>query len=393
MPLVDVLEPVVQPYAWGSTVVLAEIQGRPSPSPGPEAELWVGAHPAGPSVLRRDQGPTTLDAIIAADPLGELGAASLRRFGSRLPFLLKILAAEQALSIQVHPDQAQAEAGFHAENARGTPIDSPERNYVDDWPKPELLCALTPFEALAGFRPAGEAADLLDALDLPELVSLSHDLRTESDRRTALSRILNWPAPDRSRLLERVVAACSRLTGEFEPAAAAAVRVAVDHPGDMGILASLLLRHLTLEPGEALVMPAGGIHAYLHGVGIEVLANSDNVVRAGLTPKHVDIPELLRLVDPAVDVPRLRARELSPTVSVFDAGVPEFCLYRLDLTAEPTGLPGAGPRLVLCVEGEVVLEDESAPVKLPRGGAAFVPAADGPVTATGPAVLFAVTVG
>src|SRR5579875_2003889 len=165
----DLLDPVVQPYAWGSRHAIADIQGRPAPTSGPEAELWMGAHPSGPSGLERGHERTTLDRVIAAGPERELGPDSLARFGPQLPFLLKILAPEKALSIQVHPDRAQAQAGFAADNERGVPLGDRARNYVDDWPKPELLCAVTRFEALAGFRPAADAVALLDELAVPGL--------------------------------------------------------------------------------------------------------------------------------------------------------------------------------------------------------------------------------
>jgi mannose-6-phosphate isomerase len=387
--VVDLLEPVVQPYAWGSTVVLAEMLGRPSPSPGPEAELWVGAHPAGPAGLRRDNTHTTLEQVIAADPERELGPECVAHFGPRLPCLLKILAAEQALSIQVHPDQAQARAGFKAENERGVALTDPARNYVDDWPKPEALVALTPFEALAGFRPPAEAAQLFEALGLADLAPVAEGLRERGDLRHALGTVLRWPTTDRAALLDRAVAACGQLPEAFQAAGAAAMGIAADHPGDLAMLASLLLCHVVLQPGQALFMPAGGIHGYLRGVGVEVLANSDNVVRAGVTAKHVDVDELLTLVDPTVHVPLLPATALSPTVSVFDPGVSEFRLYRMELTAEPTTLPVAGPRLILSIDGDAVLADGTDSLKLGRGGAAFIPASDGPVRLTGCGVLYA----
>jgi mannose-6-phosphate isomerase len=385
----DLLEPVVQPYAWGSTVVLAEMLGRPSPSPGPEAELWVGAHPAGPAGLRRDSARTSLDQVIAADPERELGRACVSRFGPRLPFLLKILAAEQPLSIQVHPDQRQAQAGFRAENERGLALSDPARNYVDDWPKPEAIVAVTAFEALAGFRAPAEAAQLLAALELDELAAVAADLRERGDLRHTLGAVLRWPEVERTALLDRVVEACGQLSDAFRAAGAAALSIAADHPGDLGVVASLLLRHLVLQPGQALFMPAGGVHGYLRGVGVEVLANSDNVVRAGVTAKHVDVDELLRLVDPTVDVPLLSAASLSPAVTQFDAGVSEFRLYRLELGPEPITLPGEGPRLVLSIDGEAVLDHGTNALKLGRGGAAFVPASDGPVSLSGYGVLFA----
>jgi mannose-6-phosphate isomerase len=389
---VDLLEPVTQPYAWGSHTAIAELQGRPAPTASPEAELWMGAHPSAPSGVERDGTRTTLDAVIAADPAGELGAEIAARFGGRLPFLLKVLAAEQALSIQVHPSRQQAEAGYRAENERGLAPGDKSRNYVDDWPKPEILCALTPFEVLAGMRTGADAAALLRALAVRELVPLAAELVTDpAAPARALATILAWPAADRGALVGDVVAACERVAaggGEYAAACAAAVRLAGEHPGDLGIIASLLLRHAVLRPGEAVYLPAGGLHAYLHGTGVELLANSDNVVRAGLTAKHIDIPELLRLTDPTVAVPVIEPRAIGAGVSVYDSPAPEFRLYRAELGPGEVTLPGTCARVVLCVEGVGALRASSGSLKVAKGESCYLSAADGGVTASGPAVLF-----
>jgi mannose-6-phosphate isomerase len=401
MPEVDLLEPRVQPYAWGSRTAIARLQGRPAPTAGPEAELWMGAHPSAPSGVDRSGVRTTLDAVIAADPLDELGAASVALFGDRLPFLLKVLAAEKALSIQVHPSREQAEAGFRAENERGLPPGDKARNYVDDWPKPELLCALTPFEVLAGMRTAGDAARLLRALGVAELAPVTAMLESAAAGPEALASevltaalglVLTWPAVDRAALIDAVGAACGQLAAEAGPYAAActaAVRLAAEHPGDLGIVASLLLRHAELRPGQAIFMPANGLHSYLHGTGIEVLANSDNVVRAGLTGKHIDVPELLELTDPEVVVPVIEPRSLGGGVSVYDTPAPEFRLYRAEIPAAEIALPGDGPRIALCTEGTVTLRSAAGGrLKAGRGESCFLSAADGAATAAGPAAIF-----
>jgi len=380
----ELLQPVILPYAWGSRHGIAGLQGRPVPAPGPEAELWMGAHPSAPS----GAAGTTLDALVAADPDRELGPRCVARFGPRLPFLLKVLSAEQALSIQVHPSRAQAQAGLRA----GSP------SYVDDWPKPELLCALTPFELLAGLRPPSDAAALLRALAVPPLAPLAAGLDSAPAPEAlsrALAAILTWPDP--GALVAAVVPACARLAsaaGPYAAACAAAVREAARHPGDLGVVAMLLMRHTVLAPGQAVFLPAGGLHAYLQGTGIEVLANSDNVVRAGLTAKHVDVPELLRLLDPAVTVPVLSPAPLGDGVSRFDTPAPEFALYVADLAEAAVTLPAAGPRILLCTDGTATLRTGSGQsAKLPRGESCFVSAADGPLHATGPAHLFLATPG
>jgi mannose-6-phosphate isomerase len=416
----DVLRPVVRPYAWGSVDAIAELTGRPVPAPGPEAELWMGAHLGAPSGVDRDGVDVggrgmTLDEVIAADPDRELGRGCVARFGPRLPFLLKVLSAAQALSIQVHPSRAQAQVGFLAENERGLAPDDPARNYIDDWPKPELLCALTPFEVLAGLRPPADAARFLRALGVGPLAPLAAQLEAATSPQVladALATILSWPGPvdpaqpshaaqpsraARLALVGDVVAACARLAaggGPYSGAAAAVVRIAADHPGDLGVVASLLLRHAVLEPGQAVFLAAGGLHAYLKGTGIELLANSDNVIRAGLTGKHLDVPELLALLDPSVEVPILAPRTLTDGIAWFDTPAPEFRLYLVDLVGNTVPLPGEGPRILLCTEGSAVLRAESGQrAEIGRGGSCFVSAADGTVTCTGQAHLFVAATG
>jgi mannose-6-phosphate isomerase len=310
----------------------------------------MGAHPTAPSGvdrLPRSATPSappapsvTLDKLIAADPQGELGP-ECAAIGGRLPFLLKVLSAARALSIQVHPSRAQAEAGYADENARRVPRDAPDRNYVDDWPKPELLYALTPFEVAAGLRTPADASALLQALDVDELKPLATGL---TDLGAALETVLRWPEP--APLVAAVVAACQRLAdggGPYADACAAAVRVAAERPGDIGVVALLLMRHAVLQPGQAVFMPAGGLHAYLRGTGIELLANSDNVVRSGLTGKHIDVPELLKLLDPSVAVPVLTPHAVRDGITTFDTPAPEFRLYLINLPAPPTPPPAPVP--------------------------------------------------
>ena len=406
----DLLSPRIQPYPWGTRDAIADLQGRPVPAPGPEAELWMGAHPSAPSGV----GWTTLDRVIAAAPGRTLGAECAARFGGRLPFLLKVLSAAKALSIQVHPSCEQAEAGYAAENARGLAPGDPARNYVDDWPKPELLYALTPFEVAAGLRTPADAAALLHALAVDELKPLAAGLADavgEDALGAALATVLEWPEP--GPLVASVVAACQRLAGAGGPyadACAAAARVAAYHPGDIGVVGLLLMRYQVLQPGQAVFMPAGGLHAYLRGTGIELLANSDNVVRSGLTGKHIDVPELLRLLDPSVAVPVLTPRLAEPGITTFDTPAPEFRLYLVDLPGSPPlaaspapvpapaspalALPGAGPRILLCLDGACSLHAASGQeLDLTRGDSCFIPFADGPVHATGSARLALATPG
>lgn len=397
----DLLRNTVQPYAWGSPTAIPQLLGVDNPEGTPQAELWMGAHPTAPSRVIRAEHEISLDQVIAADPELELGAPTAERFGGRLPFLFKVLAARKALSIQLHPDRAQAEAGFAAEEARGVPRSARERVYVDDWPKPEILCALTPFEVLAGLRPAAQAAEILSQLEVDALATLSDELRADPKPATvarALATLLSWPQTDRAALVADVVEAATRLAesesesesaSEFQAAYDAVARMSQDHPGDIGLLCSLLMNHAVVQPGQALFMGAGGIHAYIRGTGVELMANSDNVIRAGLTPKHIDVPELVRVLDPEVAVPILTARQVAPGIEVFVTPVPEFQLRRMTADAAALTLPGDGaPRILLCVEGTATAVSGDQTLELRRGQSCYLSASDANVTLTGDATLY-----
>jgi mannose-6-phosphate isomerase len=388
------LDGVIRPYAWGSRTAIPELLGV-EPTDRPAAELWYGAHPDDPARV----GETTLDKLIAGDPVGMLGERVVAEFGPRLPFLLKVLAAETALSIQVHPNRAQAQAGFAAEDAAGVPRDAPNRNYRDDNHKPELLCALTEFDALCGFRPVARTLELFDALDVAELASYRSALAGPDGLRAAFTALLT--AEDLP--VDAVVAALPRLAGtEWADLGAALTRVAGDFPGDIGITVALLLNYVRLAPGEAIFLAAGNVHAYLHGLGVEILANSDNVLRCGLTPKHIDVPELLKITDftPLVE-PRWPDRGMDFGHS-FDVPVADFALHSAALDAyrqpgRPAGSCATGtagrPYLVLCTSGEVTVEVGGATTQLRPGRAAFVPARDALFTLTGTGETFLATVG
>ncbi|GAA2026485.1 mannose-6-phosphate isomerase, class I [Catenulispora yoronensis] len=385
-----------QHYAWGSPRAISDLLGR-EPSGQPEAELWMGAHPSAPSGI--DGGEATLLDFVSADPVGMLGPQIAARFQNRLPFLLKVLSAAKALSIQTHPTRAQAEAGYAAEQERGVAAGDPNRNYVDDWPKPEILMALTDFEALAGCRDAADAERVLAAvveLGVDELEPLRAELadRPRPDTVAAvIGKLLEWPADTRERLVADVVDAAGRgadKDGDLAADFAAVLQVARDFPGDIGLVAMLLMKRVVLKPGEAIFLEAGGLHAYLRGTGIELLANSDNVLRAGLTPKHIDVPELLRVMDASVPVPVRRGKALGAGVEEFDTPAPEFRLYHVVLDTKTTlraDLPGTGPRIVLALSGEVELRGTRGALTLTQGESAFVPAREGAVEVSGLAEL------
>jgi mannose-6-phosphate isomerase len=361
---VDRLSPVVFNDAWGSHVAIASLQGRDIPTELPESELWMGAHESGPSGTNR-AGGSHLAALIAADPEGELGAPCVERHGPRLPFLLKVLAPGRAISIQAHP------TGTQARELRATTGDEV---YVDDSAKPELLLAIAPFEVFVGMRAHTEVQQIAARLDVPRfsaLVAATAD--ADEPARALLAEVLATP-PDRvPDLVRQVVAACVRLgedTDEPGEAAAAVVDVAEMHPDDIGLVVLLLMHHWVLAPGEYVDVAAGVLHSYVRGLGIEVLANSDNVVRAGLTSKAVNVPELLRIVDPEAGGVAGRALTVAPGVERFESASDRFLLHRV---APGRELPGAGgPRIVFCLRGRVSLSTERETLVLEDAESAFL---------------------
>jgi mannose-6-phosphate isomerase len=378
LPGVIAIEGVVRDYAWGSATAIPELMGI-DPDGSPVAELWLGAHPDDPAPVPEHD--TTLDKLIHSDP-GVLGDTVISHFGPRLPFLVKLLAAGQALSIQVHPTIEQAQAGFDAEDDAGIPRDAPNRNYRDANHKPELICALTRFEALCGFRPVNRSLEIIDALGVAELGAVREKLAGRDGLRAAFVHLLTLadPAP----IVSAVVAAAGSVAPD-SPAAGAARAVtltASDFPGDVGVVLALLLNHVVLEPWEAIYLPAGNVHAYLRGLGVEIMANSDNVLRCGLTPKHVDVEELVKITD----FTELAEPRFAPGSSEFEVPVPDFALYAHDLDAAGgsivTGWPEK-PYLVLCTTGAARVEAGGDAVDLLPGQAAFVPARDTAFRITG----------
>lgn len=348
----------VRDYAWGSDTLVAEFLGT-APSGGPEAEVWLGAHPAWPA--RLDDG-TPLDAALAAAGAAQPG------------ILLKVLAAAHALSLQVHPSTAQAQAGFAAEEAAGVPLDASHRSYKDPRSKPELIVAVTPFEALSGFQPTERTLAVLDALAALDDRVVPYAARVRASTRDALAWLLGGGAEVEA-VVAGVVAAAPALACEHAAAADTVARLHADYPGDAGIATSLMLHRVSLAPGEGVFLPAGNLHAYLSGLGIELMEASDNVLRGGLTPKHVDRDELLRIVDATpVDDPMLhpvalqgatayRPRapfELRHVEGAHEAG-PAACA--IVLAAAPTVVEVAGERLELA-RGEAAFASSPDAVRL-----------------------------
>ncbi len=400
-------------YAWGSRTALARLCGREVPSAHPEAELWFGAHPADPAKILSDGESRSLLELLEADPTRELGSVA-PEFGGRLPFLLKILAAEEPLSLQAHPSAAQARYGFDRENHIRVPLDSPMRNYRDDSHKPELVVALDRFEALAGFRDPLHTVELLTALAVPELRQYTELLAAQPDAdglRTLFTTWITLPQAILATLLPKVLDGCVRYLKQADPAgsprqakefaaeAQTTLELAEAYPGDAGVLAALLLNRLTLEPGQGLFLAAGSLHAYLRGIGVEIMANSDNVLRGGLTPKHVDVPELLRVLDfEPLRLPIVEPEQTGPGAFRYRTPASEFALRRFELAADadPVEIPRGGPGIMLVTAGTVRLGQGGTSLPITAGSAAWISAADSDIRAAavdGPAQLFCACVG
>jgi mannose-6-phosphate isomerase len=395
------LDNTIRPYAWGSFTAIPHLLGV-APTEEPAAEMWIGAHPGAPSELRHAAGDlagSLLDAI-ADDPHTLLGDSVVAQFGPRLPFLLKLLAAASPLSIQAHPSRAQAIAGFGRENDAGIAIDAVERNYKDANHKPELLCALTDFYGLCGFREPADTARLLDLLAIPQLDAVAQAL-CDADIRTAVQEIWAVPKTSRGNLVARIVASSRRIVasgGEWAELCSWIVRIAETHPDDIGVVLALLLNLVHLRPGEAIFLAAGQIHAYLEGFGVEVMASSDNVLRCGLTAKHVAVEELMAVCTFTPASPG-RVTPVPTLDGQYEYPVPvgDFAFARLEITpASPFERRDRGPVIALCTAGRVTVAG-AGPIPedvldLAPGGAAFIANAT-PWSASGSGTLFVASVG
>lgn len=364
----------VQRYDWGSLVAIPQFMGA-TPEGDPVAEMWIGTHPLNPSVVVAEGDEQPL-----SEAVGEL------------PFMLKVLAAERPLSLQVHPSLSQAQFGFQLEEAAAVPIDAPERVYKDANHKPEMVYALTTFDSLIGFRPTAEILRVLSPLDAPLARQLAADLRADPGfagivRRLEYLLTSNVTADE----IDAVVKACQVLADhglDVKRAYLTAVELAEAFPNDVGVVISLLLNRMTLQPGEAAFLETGVIHAHLRGMCLEVMASSDNVLRAGLTNKHIDPQGLVACLDKGM----ARVARVTPDFQLGDAEVfspadVEFALAVLQVSpadAEGVELVMAGPTLLICTGGEVTVRNAAQQEEVLRRGESLVlTAADTSVTVHG----------
>jgi mannose-6-phosphate isomerase len=371
------MTPVLRHYAWGTTRDIPELLGLPLTG-APVAEAWWGAHVSAPSSAEVDGDMLALDQMIAADPIHCLGENAVQTWGPRLPFLLKMLAVDKPLSIQVHPTMAQAREGFASEQdaANGSP-----RVYLDPFHKPEMVFALTRMTVLVGVRDLDELLADLSLLGTAGAATLASALDSGNLSDYIVAAMAG--AADAATLAALEEAAADAPAGSSMAVAAATLQ---HFPGDPGALIALALNAVELAPGEGVFTGAGVLHSYQSGLGIEVMANSDNVVRAGLTPKHVDVPLLLRLADTR-PAPAARPQVAHSGAAVtLTAPADEFALT---MVTDGTVTVPAGPRIVVVVQGSATIEAGAESARLSRGQSVFLPHAAGPalVAVDGAAVV------
>lgn len=372
----------LQNYAWGSKTALTELYGIENPQGLPMAELWMGAHPKSPSTVEVNGEVRSLREVIDADKVAMLGKAVAERFGE-LPFLFKVLCADQPLSIQVHPSKAAAEQGFARENVAGIPLSAAERNYKDANHKPELVYALTPFQAMNGFRELHEIVSLLEPVAGAH-PQIAHFLENANEANLAklFATLLSLQDEAKSRAIGVLKSAINAREGEPWQTIKS---IAIDYPDDSGLFSPLLLNVITLQPGEAMFLFAETPHAYLKGVALEVMANSDNVLRAGLTPKFIDIPELLANLKfqakPAATLLTQPQRD-GETLN-FPIPVEDFAFAIHGLSAAPQALAQNSAALLFCIEGQAIIEKSGQQLVLKPGESCFVAANESPVNAAG----------
>ncbi len=382
MKHIHILKNPVQKYAWGSRTALHSLLDWPEPWEEPAAELWMGVHPKAPSKVEVDGDWRSLVDVIAADPISVLGNDVAKQFLNKLPFLFKVLAADRPLSIQVHPNMEQAREGFERENRNNIPFDAPNRSYKDASHKPECLCAVTRFEAMKGFRAPEDTLKLMDQVfsgtPMKELDPLRKDPNANGLKRFFTS-LLSMDRTRQAGVVNDSVLGAQRLAGE-DPAFHWLMELNREYPGDVGVLSPLFLNLVDLSPGEAIYVPAGELHAYLSGVGVEIMASSDNVLRGGLTPKHMDIPELLNVVNFTAN-PVIKQRPLADDdfERVYETPADEFQLSLIVLKDRErfTSRKKRSVEILICMEGEGLIEelDGGRALPLKKGMSIIVPSA------------------
>jgi mannose-6-phosphate isomerase len=398
------MQNTVQHYVWGSHTAIAEMMGSDAPTAHPEAEVWMGAHPKAPSKVWYEQRWQPLDQLIAQYPIEMLGPEVAKQFNNQLPYLFKLLAAGEPLSIQAHPDKRQAREGYRLENAKGIALDSPLRNYKDNHHKPECMCALTTFWGLCGFRSLADMMALIGPVWPAKFNYLLKSIEkyfNSGGLKQLFESLMRLGQPQRGQLVTSIVDR-ALIQRDKDPACDPAydwiVRLNRKYPGDTGVLSPLLLNVLKMEPGQAVYLPARQLHAYLEGFGIELMANSDNVLRGGLTPKHIDVAELIKILDFEPRIPKLlQPPDKMATEYAYDIPAEEFRLSAIQPAAQKpyTYQVSAGrPEIIICIDGQATIRSAKTggDTTIQQGQSVFVPAAIDGYTIKGQARLYKATV-
>ena len=376
----------IQKYEWGTTDFIAKLLQVEKNHDRPWAELWMSAHDKAPSFLPEID--KNLNTAIANNSQEFLGKEVASRYNHKLPYLLKVLSAEKPLSIQAHPNLEQAKKGFDRENQKGIKLTDFVRNYRDDNHKPELICALTEFHAMCGFRPPEEIINLFTQLRIISLLdnfTQFMDNPTPENWKIVFTEILNAPVEKKQQLLEKSIKNFHLLSDEFIRSWIS--KLLVIHPNDIGVISPLFLNTFILHPGEAIFLQAGVLHAYLAGAGIEIMANSDNVLRGGLTSKNVDVKELNSILQWKMEMPDIQTYNLNQEVISYRVPINEFCLKRVNLTGK-IKLNGGAPIMILVIEGETEVSCEGESQKLVQGESLFVTSEARELELSGKALMF-----
>jgi mannose-6-phosphate isomerase len=381
MKQIGLMKNIIQEYAWGSYTAIPELLGNVSPAKTPQAELWMGAHPKAPSMVKCDGNWKSLLELIEKNPLDILGEKVAEKFDNSLPYLFKVLAAAKPLSIQAHPSRDQAKRGFERENRVGIPIDAYNRNYKDDNHKPECICALSLLWALNGFRKISDIVGLMEKICPKGLKNELDNLRGEPNSLGLKNFFQAMMTMDRDRQ-KQIIADAITSAQKFiddDQAYKWMIDLHRGYPADIGIFSPVLLNLICLKPGQAMYLRAGELHAYIDGVGIEIMANSDNVLRGGLTPKHVDVPELLKVLnfeEREIDI--LIPEESNNYESIYSSSAEEFILSVISVKE---GIIYNSPldrsvEILLCTEGNATVFDsgENDKIDIAGGRSVIIPA-------------------
>jgi mannose-6-phosphate isomerase len=379
---ISLLKNTIQNYAWGSTRAIPDLLGQKNPEHKTQAELWIGAHPKAPSLVQHNGQWVSLPELIAKNPIDILGKKVAANFNNRLPYLFKVLAAAKPLSIQAHPDLHQAREGFQRENTQKIPLDAPNRNYRDDNHKPECICALTQFWALSRFRKISGILSYFEKLNLQQLQAELADFKkrpTVDGLKRFYTSLMTLDMDRQKRIVDEALGQAQGFEAE-DPVFKWMLRLADDYPGDIGVLTPILLNLICLEPGQAIFLDAGELHAYLEGLGIELMANSDNVLRGGLTPKHVDVAELLRVLKfEDRDITLLKPGKSVANELVYPSPAAEFVLSVITLNKAATyqSPKDRSVEILICTRGKATIFDrhDRTETQLQQGASAVVPAA------------------